>query len=239
MSVPRIQHWLRLQALVWTIVLAAIAWRTALGGPLPSGALWVVFALGAVSYGALWRVLGAGRTAADRVTLLRFLGLLAVLASVAVGGIVSWPIWFAALVVVASDLLDGWVARRYGGSEEGAVLDMETDQLTTLGLAVLAAGTVGAGTWVLLLPGFKYLFVLAMTRLGIDAHEPRPIDGDNRRGRIVCALVMSLLLACLFPPLPGPARVACGLVAVVLLASSFSGDAAHLVRKARGASAAR
>jgi phosphatidylglycerophosphate synthase len=230
MSRPPVRRWLLSQSVLWTAGLAAAAWGT-IDAADASAVLWGVLVLAASSYPFLWRALGTGRTAADRVTLARFLGLLAFLALVARTNEVTWTSWLLAAAAVASDLLDGWTARRFGGSEAGAVLDMETDQLATLVLSVVAAIVAGAGAWVLLLPAFRYAFALSMTALGLDPGDPRPVDGDNRRGRLVCASVMTLLLVCLAPPLAAPARFAASGAAVLLLGWSFASDAAHLVRR--------
>ena len=129
-------------------------------------------------------------TLADGVTLARFVGLLAICAAAVTTGRITWLIWIGMFAVVCSDLLDGWCARRFGVSEEGAILDMETDQFTTLGFALVAATFAGVGVWILLLPAFKYANILFLVFVRLPAHDPKPRDGDNRRGRIICALVL-------------------------------------------------
>ena len=61
--------------------------------------------------------------------------------------------------------------------------------------------------------------------------EPKPIDGDNRRGRRVCAAVVCALLLALWPPLPRAATDAATLLAVLLLAWSFAGDTKYLLAR--------
>jgi len=159
MSVPAVQRWFMAQAAVWLVVLVVAAW----GLVRAASGHWVFYAapiLAAVCYGALWRILRAGRRAADWVTLARFVGFQALFVAVVLSGKITWALWIGLVAVVLLDLADGWTARRFGGSEAGAVLDMETDQLGVLGLALLACGYAKVGIWILLLPVFKYVYVL-------------------------------------------------------------------------------
>jgi phosphatidylglycerophosphate synthase len=227
MQVRVLQVWLRSQALGWLPVLVLCAWWRAdvFTAPWPGVAAIVM----AAAHVALVAVLRAGRRAADMVTLLRFAGVAALLAfGGAAAADAAWSFWCAATVVVLLDLVDGAVARRFGGSEAGAVLDMETDQCTVLTLSLLVVAHGGA-VHVLLLPALRYLFVLAMWFAGAPAHEPKPKNGDNRRGRRVCAAVMVALLVALLPEMPPLARDLATAVAVLLLAWSFTDDARHLV----------
>lgn len=196
-------------------------------------------ALALLSYLALWRVLRAGRFVADWVTLARFL----VAAGCAVGaawtGGVSWVLWTGLLVAVCGDLVDGYCARRYGGSDAGAALDMEADQFATLLLAVLGVRFAGLGGWLLLLPGLRSGYVLWMHGRGGPAHDPKPLDGDNRRARLICAVMLALQLAILLPCLPLVVRRAAAGVAVALLAYSFGSDVWQLRRRAGRQATAR
>jgi len=222
-----LNRWLVIQALFWSVALVFVAWatladRTRLWMGWPGAAALIL------SYVGLWMILRCGRRFADWVTLLRFALLLVVVVLVTTGHGIGWGIWSLMVAVVASDLLDGWCARIWGGSPGGALLDMETDQFTTLVLSVIATALVGAGFWTLLLPAFKYGYVLGLLGIGIPAHDPKPRSGDNRRGRLICAGVMVLLLAALCPwASPLGARI-CTIVAVLALAYSFSSDARFL-----------
>lgn len=229
MPIAALQIWLRIQAVWWLGWLVFAAWSGA-GERPPAWAAVEVLAM-AASYACLVGILRAGRRAADVVTIGRCLGLM-VLIWLAAGGW-PWSFWLA-LAVVLLDLVDGAVARRWGGSPAGAVLDMETDQLTVLGLAGLVVAG-GGGAHVLVLPALRYGFVLAMWWAGAPAHDPKPVDGDNRRGRFVCACVLVALLLALWPPLPRPVADAVTAVAVVLLLWSFGGDAKYLLAHRRAA----
>jgi phosphatidylglycerophosphate synthase len=230
MPLAALNRWLVAQAALWSLLLLAAAGMN-VAGELPAWSLGTVAALMLVSFATLWRILGSGGRPADLVTLARFLGLVTALGLVAAGRPVDVWLWLLLVAVVAADLLDGWFARRFGGSEGGAVLDMETDQFATLGLAVLAACCAGSGTWTLLLPGFRYAYVAGLGLAGLPAHDPKPREGDNRRGRLICATVLVLLLAGLCPIVPSILAQVCTALAVLLLAYSFSSDFAFLWRR--------
>ena len=240
MSLSGLRRWLLVQALLWGPALIALPWTisavSSRGGAaegLPASWLFAVWGGAAgTSYVVLWFVLGAGRRVADFVTLLRFVGLLAVTFFIWRAGGPTWGLWAACVAVVCADLLDGYFARRFGGSDSGAVLDMETDQLTTLALAILLHAVCGVGAWVLLLPGFRYLYILFLLPMGMPVHDPKPRDGDNRRAKYICAAMMVLMLIALMPTVADATRSAvCG-VAVLLLAWSYVSDVVFLVRRA-------
>lgn len=229
MVIAALPTWLRIQAIWWLGWLLAAAWFGAAERPAWWGATQITAMV--VTYASLLSILRAGRRAADVVTIARFAGLLVVIC-LAVDR--PFATWVGAIVVVLLDLVDGAVARRFGGSPQGAVLDMETDQLTVLGLSALVVAG-GGGVHVLILPALRYLFVLAMWWGRAPAHDPKPVDGDNRRGRIVCACVMVALLTALWPPLPPRFGDLSTAVAVVLLVWSFAGDARFLLAHRRTA----
>jgi phosphatidylglycerophosphate synthase len=225
--VTALSTWLRLQSLLWLpcCVWLAIGQERA-NSPTPG---WLAVGIG-LSFATLLPVLRAPRTAADLVTIARLLGLVVLLG--AMPSTSAWLWWAGAVAVVLADLLDGAVARRFGGSEAGASLDMEADQFVVFGLAA-AIVLGGGGVHALLLPSMRWAFVLAAVWLRVPAHEPKPVDGDNRRGRRVCAAVLTALLLALLPGLsPVVADVATA-IAVLLLAWSFSGDARHLLAHRR------
>lgn len=233
MPVTALQAWLRAQALLWLPALAACPQCAGPQAALP----WQPVAAAAIatSFAALVLVLRSWRTVADAVTIARTAALAAVLALAplpATAGVVA-----AACAVAAADLVDGALARRFGSTQEGAVLDMEADQLAVLALALLVHGG-GGGVHVLLLPAMRPLFVLAAWLLGLPAHDPKPVGGDNRRGRRICAAVVTALLLALVPGLPPWLGHGATAFAVLLLAWSFAGDARFLLAR-RGAAKAR
>jgi phosphatidylglycerophosphate synthase len=214
--------------MLWLPLLATIVAMGSQGLPLAWATPAAALLLGSLL--SLTAVLGSVRTPADYATIVRGLGLVAV----AFCGFEArgWIWWTCALAVVLGDLVDGRLARRFGGTPQGAVLDMETDQATILALAALC---VHAGGWphVLALPAMRYVFVLAMWILGAPAHDPKPVNGDNRRGRLICALVVASLLFALCPGMPHAAGNTATAIAVALLCWSYSSDTQHLLRHAR------
>ena len=213
-----------MQSLAWLLVCVWLLAATPPAGPngilLASGVL--------LSFALLVGLLHAGRRIADLATIARLLGLALLVATAGPAATLGW--WCGAVAVVCADLLDGALARRFGGSDAGAVLDMEADQLVVFGLAATLVQQ-GGGAHVLVLPAMRWTFVLASWWLGIPAHEPKPVDGDNRRGRLVCAAVLVALLLALAPGVPRMAGDVATAVAVLLLGWSFSGDARHLLAR--------
>ena len=254
----RRNQWVTLQSFLWLPLLAlgALAPFLEILVPLREGSLrtgWSagLLVLGLASYLHLARILGAGRTVADAITAGRFGLILAGAAGLFVLRVERIELWLLLVAGVTLDLVDGWAARRFGASEEGAVLDMETDQLTTLFLALLAhdrAVGVDASSWgalagaaFLILPALKYAFALGL-RNAPRANDPKPA-GDNTRGRRICATVLVGLLVCTAPVLADSVaferlRQVAAVALAALLASSFAGDLRHVMtaRATKGAS---
>lgn len=226
--VPAIHiFWTRVQALAWV---PALAW-CALAGDSASTRGYVVAGIAATLV-SLAGVLGAPRSLADVVTLLR-----AALAVAVVGapwwlGEHAWWAWSLLALALLGDLLDGAIARRLGGSSQGALLDMECDQLTVLAMSWMVVARGGLA-YVLLLPAMRYLFVLAAWSVSMPASDPKPIDGGNRRGRAVCAAVVVALLLALTPSTPIGLTNALTGVAVGLLSWSFASDWVYLFARRR------
>ncbi|MCU0865774.1 MAG: CDP-alcohol phosphatidyltransferase family protein [Planctomycetes bacterium] len=224
------EYWVRVQAAMWLPVLAVSAVRPELlqQAEPPIGRGWVAGGM-AVSYVALLACLRAGRTIADLLTMARCLTIVAL---VAMAPLPSWVAFGFAATAAAADLVDGALARRFGESAFGAELDMESDQFTVLGLALMAVVS-GGGVQALLLPAMKYAFALAAWWLTIPASEPKPIAGDNRRGRLVCAAVVVSLLLANCPLVPRRVGDTATAIATGLLAWSFTGDARWLWQHVR------
>lgn len=232
MQVTALNAWLRTQALAGLLVCIWLLAFAPTYGPPPG---WLLACGVVLSYALLVWLLRAGRRIADLATIARLLGLAGLLATAGPTATFGW--WCGAVAVVCADLLDGALARRFGGSEAGAVLDMEADQLVVFGLAATLVQQ-GGGGHVLVLPAMRWAFVLASWWLGIPAHEPKPVDGDNRRGRLVCAAVLMALLLAVAPGVPRTGGDLATAVAVLLLGWSFSGDARHLVARRNARSVA-
>lgn len=183
-----------------------------------------------LAYGVLFARISTWAPA-DWVTLLRVV-LLAVCAALAGWhGTIDIAVWVLCGVALAADLLDGFVARRTRSSAPGALLDMEADQAATLLLAVLAVVPGGAGAWALLLPAFRFTFVVLGWACALPTHDPKPRAGDNRRARRVCAMTMVLQLVAIAPFAPAAVRDACLVLAAAALTYSYSDDLRFLLRQ--------
>ncbi len=207
---------MRTQAILWLTLITAAPW-------IPFFA-WVLPATTLVSYAVLWRIVDAGRTLADGITAVRLVALVVATATAAaLGGLPAWLV-VALCVTVSGDLLDGWAARHFGGTPGGALLDMEADQFTTLALAELAWLYLGASPFVLALPLFRYAYVLVMSARGKPIHDPKPLDGDNRRAKTICAIVVVLQLIMLLPTASPALRTGLTTTAIALFAISYASD---------------
>ena len=176
---------------------------------------------------SLLTVLKAGRRPADAVTLARAF-LLVPLPFIYIQS--AWTGLALAVVIASLDMVDGALARRLGPTSAGAILDMETDQLTVTTFALLLV-SAGSGPQVLLLPLMRPAFVLGAWMCKLPATNPKPIDGDNSRGRRVCAIVMVALLAAMTPEMNTTLRETLTTSGALLLMWSFSGDWQFLMRR--------
>ena len=136
-----------------------------------------------------------------------------------------------AALALASDGVDGWLARRRGlASNFGARFDMETDALLVLALALLVAATGQAGSFVLLSGALRYLFVAA-GRVVPALAVPLP---PSRRRKVVCVAQTALLIAALPPAVPPEAGQILCATGLGLLIYSFAVDCAGMLSGGRG-----
>lgn len=221
MAPIRHRAWLLSQSLLWLpwLVLAwgygtaaAPAWRIA------------TLALGAASYAILVWNTGAFRTVADRVTIARFALLLGGAGLASARGSLDHTVWIVFGVALAGDCVDGFCARRYGGSEAGAILDMETDQFAFLFVGLTAVAIAGLPWILLVLPALRLTKLAAYALARVDSHQPRPRSGDNSAARALCAVATALLWLALLPGAPGFWPWASGGTACALLVFSFRVD---------------
>lgn len=207
-------------------------------------ASWGVAALAMVTYlgmaAALWWALrrsprralrsGNGLGPANRVTLARGLlvALLAgTLADPSLLATHSGWLFGVALIALALDGVDGWVARRTGSASAlGARFDMELDAAFILVLCLALLQLERVGPWVLAIGAMRYAFVAASWRWPwLAASLP-----DSRRRKAVCVWQVAALMLALLPVIPG--TLAAWLVATALagLAASFAVDVRWLHR---------
>ena len=216
----------------WKLLHAAAALAFAAGVLFDIGAelllalLYLSMAFFVLNYGR------GGLRAADGVTLVRAAGTLPlVLMPWSSGG--GWLTAAAAMAALeATDMLDGRLARRFGSTRFGAVLDEETDAFFTLILAYLLYTRAGLGTWIIATGALRYFFVLlfAVPRKhgkaaekygGTHAEEPEFPAAFTRFSRAVCAASVLLLIGGFLEPLPEALRTALPATALALLAVSF------------------
>lgn len=163
--------------------------------------------------------------AANAVTLAR-LGGVAVFAALAMEpGLLTgsggwWALAFA-LLLLAFDGLDGWLARRQGlASAFGARFDMEVDTLLILALALIAFAQDMAGPWILGLGLLRYAFVIAGW---LTPRLAAPLPESLRR-KTVCVLQVVALTALLAPPVMPPVSGLLAATAFAALLWSFAVD---------------
>ncbi|HZT52229.1 MAG TPA: CDP-alcohol phosphatidyltransferase family protein [Stellaceae bacterium] len=147
------------------------------------------------------------------------------------GDAMRWVLTAVAAAALASDGLDGWLARRYRlSSDFGARFDMETDALLVLALALLVFTAGQAGIFVLLSGAMRYLFVAAGRAVPALA-APLP---PSRRRKAVCVVQTAVLVVALAPAVPPSMAAALCLGGLGLLIYSFGVDCAGALSRARG-----
>lgn len=221
MAPIRHRAWLLSQALLWLPWLGLAGAQGALAPPA-----WRIatLTLAAASYAILVANIGAWRTIADRVTIARFTLLLVGASLASASGSFDHTVWIVFGIALAGDCVDGFCARRYGGSEAGAILDMETDQFAFLLVGLTAVAIAGLPRILLVLPALRLLKLAAYALARVDAHQPRPRSGDNSAARTLCAVATALLWLALLPGAPGYWPWASGGTAAALLVFSFRVD---------------
>ena len=141
-----------------------------------------------------------------------------------------WALVAVAVAALASDGIDGWLARRRGlASDFGARFDMETDAVLVLALCLLVWASGQAGGFVLLSGALRYLFVAAGWAVpGLRATLP-----PSRRRKTICVVQTALLVAALLPLVPPSAGQALCALGLVLLIYSFAVDCAGMLLAGR------
>ncbi len=167
----------------------------------------------------------------NMVTLLRAALAAGVAAPLAMPGLLAQDAGLAravlavAVLALALDGLDGWLARRSGlASDFGARFDMEVDALLALILACLALANGKAGLWVLALGAMRYGWLAAGLALPwLMADLPQRF-----RRKAICVVQIAVLILLLAPEVTPPTSTLIGLAATALLGWSFALDAIWL-----------
>jgi phosphatidylglycerophosphate synthase len=225
-------------ALVAQVLLfAGLAVAAGLGGAGLSPAGWVVgIACGVIINGALAGGLAYyradGLSPADRVTLARATLAIGVAALVADSFARPAPVTLlvsVAVLALALDAVDGWVARRTGTTARlGARFDGEVDAFLILALSVYVARAAGA--WVLAIGAARYAFLAAGWPLPW-LRAPLPPRYWRKVVAAIQGIVLTVVASDVLPP--GLARVAL-IAALALLAESFGRDVWWLHRNRTG-----
>lgn len=164
---------------------------------------------------------------ANLLTLLRAFGTLPLLLFIKSNSISELTVLSTVILLLCTDLADGYVARRFGKtaseSKTGAKLDEETDALFTLILAYLLYSYAGYGAWVLSFGAIRYLFVLLFALSGTRVEYPHTFSSFSRR---VCAISVSTLAGGFALFLPQLLRTGALLTGLALLTLSFLWEAA-------------
>ena len=164
---------------------------------------------------------------ANRVTLVRamILALVAGLIGTShVTSAIAWLVVGLALLVLALDGIDGWLARRFeDASRFGARFDMEVDAALILVMSVLVSQFGKTGEWIRLGGLLRYGYV-AMQRL-VPALR-RPLAPSLRR-KVACVVQVLGLSVCLAPLVTGEAATIIAGAALAFLVYSFAVDIAR------------
>lgn len=218
-------------ALAWLAVIATVG--LALGVSIPAqGAAMAAFGLASLlvadrigrSYPHV-RLGGCNAT-----TLLRAALVAALLMPLADGWAAGYAVAALAMVALALDGVDGWLARRSGlVSRFGARFDIEVDAALALVLALhVLSGTV-VGAEILVLGLIRYAFVLASRIWPWLRGDLAP----SRRRKLVCVLQLSVLIALQIPALPHDTAILLARGAAMALIWSFGSDIIALRNEAR------
>lgn len=163
----------------------------------------------------------------NAVTLMRASLSLSLLTPLLVGAPAGWTVAGIALVALALDGVDGYLARRMGQvSGFGARFDMEVDSVLALLLAVHAAAAGHGGAAVLFMGLARYAFVGASVVLPWLA---APLQPKFRR-KAICVLQLGTLIVLQLPLLPDAYALGLALTVSVALAWSFGVDIRWLAR---------
>lgn len=232
---PRPLHHLAADGALVLGVLAAIV-GLALVVPLPP---WLAVAASVVLSGTIvWRFRSSHRAGsfglANRVTLLR-LNLMALMLLTLWPGVpgqpLFWTLFALAVVALALDGVDGWLARhRHEDSPFGASFDMAADTAFIVILTLCLARFDLVGPWVLMIGLLRPLFVVAARQWPALAAPLPPSPGR----KIAAATALALLAAGLAPPLV-PIAPALAALSLTVLLGSFGRDLRLLLAARRAA----
>lgn len=132
-----------------------------------------------------------------------------------------WIISITLVFAELSDLLDGFVARRIGPTEFGAVWDMENDVAFSYVLCLLGYFYVGIGPWILISTLIRHGYILVFR---FQNDPPTCPSRFKWFAKTVCAFQLVALISLFVPILPMVAKVTMNGISIVTLVISFAWD---------------
>ncbi|MEM7374495.1 MAG: CDP-alcohol phosphatidyltransferase family protein [Bacteroidota bacterium] len=189
----KIEQWSRFHAGI--IIIAVIGFILG-SSPLP------IALLGLSSFAAYWylnreswQALSKWGGAANLVTAARLLTL--VLIGIWGHHLGNWIVGGLALIVLLTDGLDGYLARKYQTqSLFGEYFDKETDAFFVMMLGSLAWYEGYVGPWILSLGLLRYVYVFLL----IFVKPPEKKESRSFRGQLIAVILMSSLIGCFWLP---------------------------------------
>ena len=143
----------------------------------------------------------------------------------------SWEIVVTVLVLLeVTDLIDGILARKYGASDFGGVLDEETDAFFAFILSVLLHVRAGYGAWVLAYGSIRYIVVLISLLSGRPDRYP---SAFSRYARFACVFSVSAMITGFGMILPAWFRYAGLISGACVLSVSFLWEIGLNLKKSR------
>ena len=216
-------NWKYLHALLALVFIACLL----VGADVTGGTVWWLLGLLYLHMALLLPIIGAAPLKpANLLTLTRAFGTVPLVLwfgpSASPPDSVRVLLLLIIILLVCTDLADGYIARRFGASAAGAKLDEETDAWFTLVLAFLLYRSGGYGQWVLSFGAIRYVFVLLFALTGKREHYPPGFSNFSRR---VCAVSVSTLAGGFAQFLPYWLRATALAAGLVLLTVSFAWEA--------------
>ncbi len=132
-----------------------------------------------------------------------------------------WIMTGVLVIAELSDMFDGYVARRLGPTEFGAVWDMENDVVFSYVLCLLAYGYAGIGPWILLSTLIRHGYILIFRFQNDPPHSPASFKWF---AKTACAIQLIALISIFAPPLSMGFKVGLNIFSLILLGISFGWD---------------
>ncbi|HKE14261.1 MAG TPA: CDP-alcohol phosphatidyltransferase family protein [Kofleriaceae bacterium] len=175
-----------------------------------------------VAFGYLFARIRGHRRAADLVTGARVLLCVVLFASHSLEPSPAWWKVAVAIAIIALDAVDGWVARRAGPSEVGAVFDMESDAFYLVTMCGIAYLYLGVHPVVFVMGALRPLYVVGWAVLRLFVEPRSPNRKGTRLGRVVHFATVVALIADLSPALPVGAKTAIAGAGSALILYSYA-----------------